>query len=1074
MPETRPELQSFAARLASGPAFLLLGRSGADTAKYADGYRWSGVYTTRTDATVAARFRSEWRVTTPLGAMSATPARSQTALEVRYLFGGIDLPPSERPPTNPLEAADARMRCIQELVRLATETVTPRGVVVIDDWAPGDELRVDDLIPALRSLGPGQLHLFSAGVWADDPFVGSLAGTGQIVLHDESLDEAITNLSGSGALTVGNVGAERGSQHVVALGEGFTEIDIHTWNQVRRSARPIDLELLTPPVFSSEAARYQEYRNFAGATEGVPHWRGIAAGMNIRRDFEARLAADVTAALENPDLLAPVVLRGQTTTGKSVALAALAMDLARTGDWAVLHQSRRTARPALDDIDMYASWAEKNGAKATILIWDGMVDTDEYAALLRQLRSRGRKVLIVGSGYSSQDDDPASVNAPIEMTERELAQLLALLKSFGIDARSPGAAVDTSFLAFLYHTLPDSHFGLTRGLAHEMRAAEKGMEKLVRERGKRQSPRDRLTSMAAAFAAAGFDIGTLLPSAAPDEKPLIEQSFGERSQIQQVTALVLVASRHGVPVPIDLALRILGREGSRTIMDVLNSFDLIRDIEDDTGEYFLTIRSLLEAELLAQHEISVEVEVEIIIEVIRHVRINEGYIGVSDEVSFLVSLLDRLDAKSLDTRYHPHLGDISDALADRRLETGHLHPRLVLQESKLARGFVHWRQNQGHDTVEERIADLEFNRDLLDQILSDGTVRNMMRLSLMVELASTLGAITHEFLKQSEPATQAMTTGIVGRLDDILSTVLQARTIDPGNLHPVDVLAWSTRDAINTNALSLHQRLNYYTNAIAMIDAIDRSALSKGQSANLDRRGGELSRLVNNDKTLQHHLRNLEDNADPAAVYYLAKFEADAGPAGLAAALARLRAAPLEVREDWRCAQLLLELTWTEITGHGLFRGDRIPVHLAEADIDTFLTLAGDLRNTVLPDQYKLTFVKGLALFVAGRHSEARQAFREVEKMTRQLPRRIYTLVVLGDENGAPVHFTGRVEWVNDRVGEVWVNELRTSVHFEPGLFSRSQQFTKNQQLPAFNIGFKPTRGAVAEPRSLYREQRPR
>ncbi|WP_440098811.1 P-loop NTPase [Streptosporangium sp. H16] len=1073
MLEQVPDLQEFAARLAAGPAFLLLGQSADRDESIAAQYRWSGVYTTRADTAVAAWLRTEWRTIVPVGAMSSTPSRSQTELEVCYLFGGQSLPEAQHPPTNPLQIADARMRCVQELTRLATETITPRGVLVIEGWRPDDDLAVTDLVPALRSLGVGQIHLFSGRAWASDIFISSLVSTGQLVLHLESLDDAVSRLAGMGAILIGAPsGRGHGSQHVIAIGDGFVEIDVHTWNQIRRSARPVDLELLTPSVLSSEAARYQEFRNFTGATEGSPHWRGIAAGMNIRRDFEDDLARRVEEALADPELLSPVILRGQTATGKSVALAALAMELARGGEWAVLHQSRRTVRPSFDDVDMYAAWAERHGAKATILIWDGMVDTDEYAALLRQLRRRGRKMLVVGSGYVVRDRAFSSVDAPAELSSNELTQLLTLLKSFDINVRAPKATtLDASFLAFLYHALPDSHFTLTRGLAREMRAAERGMEKLVRKRGVQASQGERITAMKAALQAAGLNLNNLLPGQGPDEKPILDQTFEERHPIQRVTTLVLTATRHGVPVPIDLALRILGREGAQAIQEVLNSFDIIRDVEDDNGELFLAIRTHLEAELLARHEVSLEVEIEVITEVIRKARINEGYTGVTDEVGFVVSLLERIGPKSKISRYRPHYGEISAALADRRVETGRYHPRLVLQESNFARDFVHWCQDRGDGTVEERIADLEHNRVLLDEMLSDGRVKGQMRLSLSVELASTLGSITHEVSSKPEIA-QAF--AVVSGLDDILQAVLEARAIDPGNLYPVDVLAWSTRDAIKTNMLSPRERLNRLTIAIATLTSVDRPSLTGKQQADLDRRGAELNKLLADDEALWANLRSLEANADPAAVYFLAKFEADEGPEGEAKALRRLEGAPLATRRDWRCAQLLLDLTWKKITGQRLLRGDRTPVHLSQTDLDTLLRLTTDLGDAELPDRHKLAFVKALALFISGDYAEAKHLFHEVNWMTQQLTQRLHTLVLLGDESGRPKIFTGRVEWADEAGGEVWVNELSTKIHFEPHRFSASQQFTKQQPLPAFIIGFKLTRGPVAEPRSLYYEKRSR
>jgi len=1074
MRDQSPPSQGLAARLAAGPAFLVIG-SNADLADESliPTYRWSGVYTSRTDKAVADSLRSDWRTVTSVGATAVHPSRSQTDLQVNYLFGGHHLPQGQQPAAGVLEEADSRLRALQELSRLASETVTPRGSVFIDGWQPGDLLVPSDLIPVLRALGPDQAHLFSAEVWADDPYVSSLAKSGQLQLHSESLGSALKRLSESGSVKLdGPDAGGRTPQHVIALGDGFVEVDIHTWNQIRRSARPVDLELLTPPVFSSEAARYQEFRNFTGAPEGAPRWRGIAASMNVTREFESELADKVAELLGERDLPNPIVVSGQTATGKSVALAGLAVSLARAGDFAVLHQSRRTVRPSFDDIDMYAAWADNRGAKATVLIWDGMVHPGEYEALARQLRNRGRKVLVVGSAYVTDSDSSHLIDAPAELSADESAQLLRLLKSFSVDIAAPKAALDASFLAFLYHTLPETESALRHGLAHEMRAAEKGMQQLVRERGAEATHSDRISAMAAAFQAAGLALDDLLVEREEtDSRPLSEQPFGERSPIQRVTTLVLVAGRHGVPVPIDLALRILGREGSQSIRDALHAFDIIREVDDDSGDYFLAARSHLEAELLAQHEIPLEVEIEVVTEAIRNVRVLEGFTSGADEVQFVVSLLERIGPNSRSPKYRPYFVEIAEALRDRRLEAGRPHPRLTLQESNFARGFVHWQQEAQQGSSTDRIASLEHNRDLLDEVLTDSSLRGMMRLSLTVELASTLGAIMHEIQKDS---TADRTSNLVSRLDDILHAVLEARSIDPGNLYPVDVLAWSTRDAILTEALSPQQRLDRLANAIATLESVDRGTLSEKQLAQLDRRGAELNRLLGNDDALWESLRSLEANADPAATYFLAKFEADAGPAGQRTALQRLWDGPVATQTDWRCAHLLLELTWQNVTGHRLLHGERLPIHLSKSALSSLLRLTTTLRDADLPDRYKLLFVQAVANFVLGNYADATNTFREVENLTRQLARRIHTGLVLANENGKPDVFTGRIEWVEGRWGKVRVEELATSVWFEPRLFSATQEFARNQQLPAFIIGFKLTRGAVAEPRAMFRDPRGR
>lgn len=1067
MADLPPALRQFASQLAGGPAFLLLGAKGATTlGEVAVNFGWGGIYTSAIDSGVAEAFANENRSSTSLIAMGRTPSRSQTDLEVRYLFGGSHLPESERPPATLVEEATARVRSNQELMRLVTETVTPRGTIAVEGWAPGERLDPRDLAPLLGMLGPGQAHLFTAEAWREDPLVATFVEGGQIILHDEPLEDAILRIVEAGA--VRESGSEVGSlsRHVIPLGDGFIDIDIHTWNQVRRSARPVDLELLTPPIFSSNAAKYQEFRNFVGATEGVPSWRGLAAEMNLHRDFEANLAERVRVELHDRELPAPIVLAGQTATGKSVALAALALELSRSGEVAVLHQSRRAVRPSLDDIEMYSAWAEEHGARATVLIWDGMLEPSEYESFSRQLHARGRKVLVIGSAYKKKSDSSFVVPAPAQLSPGEISRLLEILAGYGFEVAQRPETLTTTFLAFLYRTLPETEHKLRSGLSSEMRAAERTTATLARERGNGATVQQRLTAMQAAFQEAGLELHELLP---PDavEDALGTLNFAERAPIQRVTTLVLVAGRHGIPVPIDLALRVLGREGFQSVRDALSASDILREIDDDSGDLFLGTRSQLEAELLAQHEIPLAVEIEVIVEAIRRVRVAEGFLGGPDEVEFLVKLLERVGPTSDQSRkYRQHFGEIADALRDRRSELGRSHPRLVLQESNFARDFVHWQQSIQQGSLMDRVASLELNRELLDEVLADQSTRGLIRLSLSVELASTLGAIIHEYSsdKSSEPA-----YGLASRLDDVLKAVLEARAVDPGNVYPVDVLAWSTRDAVESGALTPAERVDRLASAVATLESLDRSSLTDRQLANLDKRGAELNRLLSNDSAVWEYLERLQLNTNPAATYFLAQFDAKEGPAGEERALRRLREASVETKADWRCAQLLLDLTWKEVTGSRLLMGERVPLHLGAHALAEIQKLAVDMEDSQQPDKYRLLFVQAMAAFASANFTESSRLFREVGDLTRQLSKRIYTAYLLADEQGVPRTFTGRVEVSDTRSGQVWVNELATRVRFEPRLFTASGEFARNQQLPAFYVGFKLSRGPVAEPRSVFR-----
>lgn len=1074
MPELSGDLKNLAATLAGGPAFLIAGQEAEDLlGTEAINYGWSGVYTSSTDAGLAKMFDGTNRSAVPLGVGSRSHSRNQSELEVRYLFGGLHLPEQDHPAKGPVQEATARSRSTQELAHLVTETVTPHGSLMVEGWGLSDRLKPEDFLPLLVNLGAAQAHVFSSGPWSDSSLAQAFVAEGKLVLHEQSLDSSLAELAEAGALRRSSDASARESSHVVAIGSGFVDVDIHTWNQVRRSARPIDLQLLAPPVITSEQARYQEFRNFVGATEGSPRWRGLAAGMNFTRHFETELRERVQAALAEGDLPDPVIVAGQTATGKSVALASLALDLARTGEVAVLHQATRTSLPKVEDLDIYCAWAEDHGAKATVLVWDGMVEPETYASLSRQLHARGRKVLIVGSSYKQKEGSDTrqrqqgawTLEAPALLEKSETRSLAHLLEGFGVNVQVPS---DSSFLAFLYRVLPETEYKLRAGLTGELRYAERAMAQLSQSRQENASEDQRLTAIQRAFQAAGKPLEELLlPTDAAET--VGEQTFAERAPIQRVTTLVLVAARHGMPVPMDLALRVLGREGSQNIRDALTSTDIIREIDDDSGEFFLGARSQLEAELIAREEIPHEVEVEVILEAIRHVRLTDSYVAGADEVDFIVKLLERIGPRTTnEARFRRNFRDFADALRQRREESNFPNPRLVLQESKLVRSWSRFVQDQDVDGSAASAAqsELEHNRETLESALYDTAVHGPLRSALAVELASTLGAAIVQQTHEED-------TGVGGDfsilLDDVLEAVLEARNADPGNLHPVDVLAWATRDAVNSGRMEPNERVEAIASAIAALESTDRSTLNETQLAKVDGRSAELGKLLGNDSEAWEYLQRLEENSSAAATFFLARFEADSGPAGLKAALSRLRDAPASIRSDWRCAQLLIDLTWQEITGQPLRLGQRTLLHLSPASVERVRRLSQDISDADLPDPHRFLFARAVTEFIAGNYEDSRRLFRNVGDMTRQVSRRIYSSYILGDGEGLPLSFTGRVERSTGARGSVWVNELGTRVSFNPRHFARDLDLAQGQRLPPFHIAFTLSSGPVAEPRSFFR-----
>lgn len=1025
---------------------------------------WNTVLTTRIDSALNNWLEADWRRVIPTASADTRSSRSTTELQVRYLFGGLGLPVDEQPPSDEIRWIDSQRSASDVLASLASNLITPKGVLLVDGWTPRDWLSPRDLYNFASRLGAGQVHLFSVGEEiASEPLIAAAVTRGALTTHPESLSEFLEAAAETGLLRDSATGGE-GSSRFIPAGTGFVPIDVATWNRIVGTARPVDLELLEPFGHASEALAYQRFRTFLGSPEGAPPWRAIASGMKLARTYETQLLKVVEAALDEPDEVAPVILQGQTATGKSLALVWLAQVLAKSGKAAVLHQSRRRDRPIASEVEAYSVWAESVADLKTVLIWDGMVDADDYFALHRQLRARGQRVVIVGSTYlSASTSVDRVVTAPIHLDKKEAEAYAPWLRSYGIELPPLSADADTSILAMLYRAIPETESGLRRGLALEMRAAESGMESLSRER--KQEPEARMTAVAAALLAAGLHLRSLAPSDHAEDD-LAGLALAERSTTEQLSAMLLTAGRRGLNVPLELALRVVGRQGSAAIVDFMRHFDIFRWTEEANGNQFLGVRTRLEAELLARENLTDLAEIDVVISFIHDVRLQFNGRSGGDEIQFVVDLMDQIGPQSSEQgRYARWYGDLADAFAEQRERSGILQPRLVLQEVNLTREFVKRSQRSGDLTREERLVRLRDSEDLLQRTLEDGDVSPRTRLNLYVELAASLGSQAFELVAEEGSYSSEAITPILERLVD---AVMRARATDPENIYPVDVLAWATKDVVSSGGMTPQARVSLLADAKASLDSIDPQDLSPGHLAKYRARQAEISRLLGDRDLETSFLQELMEMDDPAAYYLLAVRALGGrtnGPESVKIALRVLLDAPASIRDDWKCARLILDLYWQDRTGERLLRGERNTVAFTEADWWSCLKLLNTLRGAAAFDQYRIAFLRGLALFHVGSIAASQAEFRELGSLGLDVNRRVHLAYLASDPEGHPRKFTGRVAWASadGRKGRVWVDQLKSEVDFVPLRFSPDAYRSKGDSVPTFQIGFNYL-GPIADP----------
>lgn len=1023
---------------------------------------WNTVFTTRIDSTLSACFEADWRRVVPTASRDTRSSRSTTELQLRYLFGGLSLPNDERPPTSEIEWVEWKQKASETL---DPKLITPKGTVFIEDWSLYDWLSAQDLYNFANRLGPDQLHLFSATTdTVENSFIASLISRKLVTPHIETLNEFLEAGIQSGLLQDFANSSTTGS-HLIPVGNSFVAIDVAIWNRIIGTARPVDLDLLQPFEGATTALTYRRFRTFLGSSEGAPPWRAIASGMKLPRTYEKQLLKTVQAALNDPDDIAPIILQGQTATGKSLALAWLAQMLARSGKAAVLHQARRHDRPSASEIEAYNLWIEGATGLKTVLIWDGMVNADDYFALHRQLRARGQRVLIIGSAYLSRSDDAQHfITAPIQLDKEEVNAYTPWLRSYGIKLPALNTKADTSILAMLYRAIPETESGLRRGLALEMRAAESGMESLSRER-KQQEPEARMTAVSAALIAAGFRIDTLAPAAHSPED-LASLPIAERSTTEQLSAMLLTAGRRNLVVPLELALRVVGRQGSQALVDFVREFDIFRWTEDANGNQFLGVRTRLEAELLSRENLTDLAEIDVISSFIRYIQPQFGRRTAGDEVQFIVDLMEHIGPQSSERgRYCQWYGELADAFADQREQSGVSHPRLVLLEVNLMREFIKWSQRDTEFTREERLTCLRNAEDLLQRTLEENdNIAPHTRLNLYVELASSLGSQIYELVSRDSDSPAELIEPMLSRL---LDTVMRARATDPENIYPVDVLAWVAKDTVPSGLLTPQERIKLLADAKASLDSIDPDDLSPGQRAKYNDRQADINRLLGDNEKAESFVDQLKSIDDPAATYLLAKraLAPSNNPETIKVALSLLLQAPAKIRDDWKCARLILDLYWQDRTGKYPLRGERNTVAFTQEAWKECLDLLASLRGAAAFDQYRISFLRGLALFHMGSVRTCQSEFRELGSLGLDVSRRVHLTYLASNPDGSPTKYTGRVAWASadGRKGKVWVEQLRAEIDFVPQHFSADSYRSKGEILPEFHIGFN-YRGPIADP----------
>ena len=357
---------------------------------------WSAIFTSNLDVTLNKLFSGNGREPEPILTNNEFPraVRSRARPPLYYLFSraGV-LDPIARPPSDVTELNARRMQHTVQLLNRLLQTTTAVGYILVDGFKPGmDWLRIDDVLGTLANAGVGQVLWFGGmpELTGDSQTDFQTAvKNGQIVVENASLCSTIAQLRAIGHLTdVAPPDSEDAG--VVTFG---TRNRLETSPELRLKVEAVASIVddswtnFLPPL--GQESEYSIFRRFHGHLEGPRLLvEGVRRGFAIEREFEEYLINRVRVAVANHSSIdGPIIVKGQSGTGKSVALARVVALIREGKNTAVLYSIGRV--PQSEEVSSFCEEAEEAGARSTLIVCDANRDVDLYYDLLEPILITG-------------------------------------------------------------------------------------------------------------------------------------------------------------------------------------------------------------------------------------------------------------------------------------------------------------------------------------------------------------------------------------------------------------------------------------------------------------------------------------------------------------------------------------------------------------------------------------------------------------------------------------------------------------------------------------------------------------
>lgn len=1041
---------------------------------------WSAIFTSSLDPTLNQLFSRSGREPEPVLVNDHFPkvVRSRARPPLYYLFSQAGThDPKAFPPLNRTELNAHRLRHTAQLLNRLHETVTAVGYIAVEGFKPGsDWLRIDDFLGAIYETSLGQVLWFGGmpelkGENLTD--FNSAVKQGQIIIENASLSSVISELRALGRMP-DLLPLESEDVGIVSFGprnrlETTPELRLTTEavaSIVDDSWTPTFLPPLGPE------SEYSVFRRFHGHLEGpLLLVEGVQRNFAIERNFESDLLKTVKRAVANhASIKGPIVVRGQSGTGKSVALARVVASIRKEKNTAVLYSMGRI--PQAEEVSSFCEAAEEAGARSTLIVCDANRDVDSYYDLLIGLRSRGRRAVVLGSHYlSPESNDPKwnklSIDAPVNLTKNEKAKLAALLTRY-LEA-PPGLLEEENILGFLYRFLPPSRPRISSGLGDEAYASEQ----VLREIGRQSVSSTPVTAMEQAFIRAGVLKSHQSLFDQVQEDPVANNE----DTSSKIIDFVMVAGTLDCPVPLNLLLRAANQQYRDLDLTLLGDlFDKVglfkwQHVDKEGNELLVAPRLTLEAQLICRRRLgSAEEEANRLLELIGAVR---SGVERDEERNFLLNLLQQINPNGQPSgRYRSYLASIARRLTKVRRTHKVVDARLMLQESAYRRAAIRTYSVDDND----RLPLLEEARNIVQEALdhiNNGELRSTKRTrqNLLVERAALYGYLSTDRARRKEEPAEIWSSYEAAR------AAVKRAVGATESYYPLDVGLWTPSDLLDIAELSSWHRGELIADIYATLDQVEKDLLKPTQKDKFDARRMIIGQTLGNEKLTDEAYSELESRGSTAGYYlrareYAPPLEPETIEVSGEEDLRRARRASdflsehfRRIENDSRCLFLLLECRWISEMGRRPLRGERQPLPSDERVIRELLDIVRALNNSSgESSRYSTRYLEAVLSWLIGEYEQSRRQFKDLSFDTDyENPGRVIRRHLMTASGSVPRQFEGRVERARGKNDwNIRVDELTQLVPILERDFP-NDSLAYGRPVKGFGIGFNFI-GPIADP----------